>query len=324
MSRPSLARLGATLLAVSALLAGCGLFGQEDPTVATRPGPAATATGATTVMLERGAAPRRPLRLRLRAGETTTVSLTVDLRLTQRLPGNQTEQVVDPPAVTETIRFRVDRVAGRVAHLSFEFTGATVDRTGTRLTDAEFVELTAAVQRIIGIGGHGQVTDRGVLRSFAYDLPAGLDPALAATLRDAEAQLGALVLPLPAEAVGTGARWRSTTRSTLSGLNVRQTTTYEVTSISGDRIGYRTTTTQEASDQAIGGHPATAPGARLVSSDVRGTGSGTTSLSALGVDGRSRLRGSQVVEQPAGSAGGKPPRVSQELTLTVTIGPPTA
>ena len=325
MSCPLLARVGATMLLATSVLTGCALFGQEDPTVTGSPAPAVgRATEPTTVVLDRGAAPRRALRMNLKAGDVTTVALTVDLEIAQRdaddaKAGASGDQKIDPPAIREVVRFRVDRVAGGVADLSFAFTGATVDRTGTNLTDPEFVELTASVQKIIGLGGQGQITDRGVVQNFRYDPPEDIDPNVATALRNAEDQMGALAFPLPVEAVGVGAQWRSTTQSKISGISVRQTTTYDLTAVAGDMLTYKATTRQEAAEQTVE-EPSGATTAKVVSSEVRGSGSGTTNLDSLRAEGKSTLHVSQVIDQ--GATKSLPARrVVQVLELTVTIGP---
>ncbi|MEO6627703.1 MAG: hypothetical protein ABIP03_03965 [Aquihabitans sp.] len=328
MSCPLLARVGATILLATSVLTGCALFGQEDPTVTGSPAPAVgRATEPTTVVLNRGAAPRRALRMNLKAGDVTTVALTIDLEIVQRdadqadqaEAGDSVDQIIDPPAIREVVRFRVDRVAGDVADLSFAFTGATVDRTGTNLTDPEFVELTASVQKIIGLGGQGQITNRGVVQNFRYDPPEDIDPNVATALRNAEDQMGALAFPLPVEAVGVGAQWRSTTQSKVSGISVRQTTTYNLTAVAGDTLTYTATTRQEAAEQPVE-EPSGATTAKVVSSEVRGSGSGTTNLDSLRAEGKSTLQVSQVIDQ--GATKSLPARrVVQELELTVTIGP---
>ena len=320
--------MGATILFTTSVLTGCAVFGQENPTVA---GPAAPAVEQvaepTTVVLNRGSAPRLPLRMRLKAGDVTTLALTIDLKVTQREadPTNEADrgdQVVNPPAITEIVRFHVDRVAGDVADLSFEFTGASVDRTGTDLSDAEFVELTASVQKIIGLGGHGQITDRGVVRSFRYDPPKGLDANVAAALHNVEAQLGSLAFPLPTEAVGVGAQWRSTTQSNISGVSVRQTTTYDLTAVAANQLSYTTTTRQETAEQPVDDPSQGAGAVKLISSEVRGSGAGTTHLDSLQSEGHSELHIAQVIEH--GAMGSRPGRqVAQELELNVTIGPAT-
>jgi hypothetical protein len=270
----------------------------------------------------------------------TELELGIDLHLTQRPDGTVggtapagPAQVVDPPATHHRVRFTVTAADDKGYDVAFEVTDAGVDPDGTILTDTQIVELTAAVQQVVGLSGRMRLDRRGSVTAMAVAPgPAGDDDDEdgrrdAARLRDVERQLTAVVPVLPVEPVGRGARWRSTSRSTLAGVDVRQTTTYEITAIDGDQVLYRATITQDAGEQGV---PAGAPdrsgatdgsaptAARLLATAVTGTTTGRLSLTDLISEHETRLVGAQVLD-----VGGDPTRrVRQELDLVVRAGAP--
>lgn len=314
----------AALVALVLVTGGCGLFDDDETTpaattsIATTPATTTTTTGPEPEVLEAGVAPRERLRLRFTEGASTAVVLTLDLDVTQESAG--TTQTLDSPVVTETVRFTVDRVDGDEADISFAFTEIGLDRAGTDLTDQEHLELTADLQDLVGLGGTGRLTNRGALTAFSYETPADLDPAVAATLDQFEDQFAIIALPLPGEALGVGGRWRSTTTTTLAGVTVDQVTTYEITDLTDTGVAYEATSEQSASSQDLddAGLPSGTT-ARLVSSDVSGTGSGTMDRGSIVAKATSTLSGTQVVDISEG--GGPPVRLIQRLDVVLAVKP---
>ncbi len=312
--------LGACVAVLAATLGGCGLFDDDAGPTTTTPSTSSTTTAPPSAVLDEGQAPRKELRLAFTEGDTTTVTVALDLDVTQDAGG--TTQELDTPVVTETVRFTVDAVDGAAADVSFAFTAVALDASGTDLTAEEQATLTEDLQGLVGLGGSGRVTDRGAFTEFGYDLPADLDPSVSATLEQFEDQLGTLSLPLPAEPLGIGGRWRTTVRSTLAGVTLDQVTTYEITDFTDTGVSYTATSTQSGGAQDL--DPATLPDgttARLVSSDVSGTGSGTLDLSSLVATASSELAGTQVIDLSGadGEADGEPVRLTQRLDLRVAV-----
>ncbi len=313
--------LRALLGAVTVLvLVATGCSGTDDaatPTPTPASGPPPTTELPNPDLLDPGDAPRRPLRLDLEPGTSTALVVTVDLGVVQEVDG--AEQVLDAPPVSQTVVLTVDAVEGEVADVSLLVTDATVDAEATDLSDAEVLTLTAAARQVVGIAGRAQFDTRGGLRSFRYVLPDDLDPALAATLDQLEGQIAGLIVPLPEEAVGVGARWRVRSTTTLGGAAVDQITTYTVTDLDDDRIAYTAAVDQRAANQAL-----TLPGlpdgtsGRLVSSQVTGTSVGTVETSSLASDAASTLTGTQVVDLDDGDG---LLRLTQRLDLAVTVRP---
>lgn len=306
--------------AIALAVTGCGLFGDDEPATSSPTTVAAPTT--TTVpessveVLDAGRPPLAPLRLRFTEGDTTTVALTVDLDVSQTSGGAR--QVLDAPAVREVVTLTVDGVVDGEAMVSLAFTEANVIRTDTDLSDEEAAEIDRDLAALVGVRGSGRITEFGELTAFRYDLPDDLDPGVRTTLERSRSELDAVTLPLPADPVGVGARWRATTTSRIGGFPLRQEITYELTGVEGDAVRYRAEIRQFAENQdvALDDLP---PGttARLVSSRVEGSASGTMDLTSVAATARSELAGTQVIDL---ERSGEPDRrLTQELGISVVV-----
>jgi hypothetical protein len=306
-------RFGA--LVAMAVLGGavtsCSLFGSDDDARPTAPKEAAGVE-----VLSVGRAPRRPVRLALTPGSSTTVRMTVDVDVS-RAEGVDDPLTVAVPPLVEDVRLDVEAVEGRRATIAFEIVDAHLDTSGTELTPPQVVGLTAAAQQVIGVKGRATLRDTGAMSGVSYAAPAGADARVTASLRELPGQLTGLVPPFPNAALGTGARWR-VTRTVRTPLPVTTTSTYTVTALTRTTLTYEVAVRQRSTravplDTLVGGRPA-----RLVASELTGSGTGTVGLAALSFRGRSTLTGHQDLEVGAGD----PPTASrQTVRLAVQVGP---
>ena len=307
---------------VALAMTGCSLFGDDEPATSS---PTTTVVATTTTVpessvevLDTGQAPLAPLRLQFREGDTTTVAVTVDLDVSQSSSG--TRQELDTPAVREVVTLTVDGVVDGEATVSLAFTEAEVIRTDTDLSDDEAAEIDRGLAALVGIRGSGRITEFGELTSFRYALPEDLDPGVRTTLERTRGELAALALPLPADPVGVGARWRATTTSRVGGFPLRQETTYELTGLDDGTVSYTAEVHQFAENQevALDDLP-DGTTARLVSSRVEGSASGTMDLTSVAATARSSLAGTQVIDL---RRSGEPDRrLTQELGITTVVEP---
>jgi len=85
-----------------------------------------------------------------------------------------------------------------------------------------------------------------------------------------------MTLPLPAEAIGPGAKWEVKMPLESQGMKINQAATYELVSIEGERVTIKSTTVQSAASQKIQ-NPAM-PGLKLDLTKMTGQGTGETTL----------------------------------------------
>ena len=315
---------GALVVGAALVLSSCGLFGGSDGSDATRSStvPRSTSTTSTTIaapstdLLSPGTAPRRVLRLELTPG-VTTVAMTTDIDLTQRAAGTTTK--VPSPAVRQVVAFRVGTFTDGVADVSFAIRSSAVVRANTDLTDAEVTSIDEAYATLAGIGGTGRIDTQGHLTGFRYQIPPGASPTVRTYLTTVQDQFQDLSVPLPTEAVGVGARWRSTRTLVSSGVNVTQETTYTLTSLSDTEMGYTSVVTQTAQDQdmTLAGLP-TGTTAHLVSARGTGQAAGSTPFTSMAVTAHASNKVTQVLDLTTGAT---TQRLTQAVGVTLDIAP---
>ena len=312
-------RLTAILIILSALMPACGLFGRANPTM-TNP---VRRPETSTMMIDRGASPRRLLRYRLDVGESTTTEIRLSLHVTQRPDDGPTAQratsvAFSPPLTWYRVRLEVTRASDDGYELGLRFVDAGIDPEGTTLTDRQIVELTANIQALIGVSGTMGIDRRGSVNHLSldrgtsrFDLTGhGIDTG------ELQEQLHSAIPVLPSEPVGRGARWRTTGTTVVAGTRVRQSVTYELASIERDQVLYRAKIAQEAPEQPFGSAAdgGTSTASRLVAAQISGTLTGRFTLTSLAAESETRLSGSQLVDLPTNP----PRRFRQELNLAVS------
>lgn len=300
---------------VLGLVSGCGFFDQTDSSAGTTP---PNTTVPNPEVIDPGQAPRKILRLALEEGTTTTAELTLDLDLVAE-PGPD-QLVVDNPTVIETVTFTVDEVRQNEADLSFGFTDVAIDRTGSDLTDEEYLGLLVGLQELVGLGGSATVDEQGRFLDIRYRTAEDTDPGVASMLDQFEDQISTLVVPLPSQPLGIGGSWRARSQSTVAGIAMDQVATYEIIDIDGGLVSYRVTSSQTGSEQDLdptGLSDGTT--ARLVSANVSGTGTGTLDLSRAVATSETALSGTQELSiTENGSTRTSRQQVDVRLAVTAT------
>lgn len=314
------ARAAAGVLAATALLAGCGLFGSDDST--SPPSPTSTSTSTTTAppvarstppeLLDAGDEPRQPLRIAYQEGDQAEITFTSDLAITQTSDGRT--QRLDSPPIAQTLAYTVGRVSDAGAEVTIRIDAIAARGKGTGLDEDELAAIDDELAPLVGLEATGTVTRLGELEDLAFDLPEDLPEALTEQLDTLEAQLPALGPALPSEPVGVGASWRTTTTTpSAGGAEVETVSTITVTAIGDGAIEYTSTisTSAEPQDIALSGL-AEGTTARLESSDLQGSATGTMGLDRVAMTLRTRLSGSQQILL---TSGGKATDLTQALEI---------
>jgi hypothetical protein len=295
----------ATILAAAGL-AGCSLVGGSDPAPATTSTSSTTSTTEVPVarsqppeLLDPGSEPRQALRVAYTEGDEATITFTSDLEITQETPDRT--QRIDSPPIAQTLAYTVGTVTDRGAELAIRIDAVAAKGKGTGLDDEELAALDAELAPLVGLEATALATPLGELEDLAFDRPEGLPEVLAEQLRALEDQLPALGPALPTEAVGVGASWRTTSTSTTGGAEVATTSTITVTAITEGLLEYRAEIRTSADPQPIDlAGLAEGTTARLESSDLTGSSTGTLGLDRLAVSLRTQVSGTQQLILDAG------------------------
>ena len=102
-----------------------------------------------------------------------------------------------------------------------------------------------------GLTGSGVISSRGLTKSAELKIPPGTEPQVASMMEQMRDTISHLVLPLPEEPVGVGARWELKMPTKSQGMNVTETASIEVVSIEDDKIVTKGQIGQTAANQKI-------------------------------------------------------------------------
>ncbi|WP_418058858.1 hypothetical protein [Pimelobacter simplex] len=310
----ALAAASVAALALSALSA-CDEDGDDggspEPAASGTPTPPGSPTASSPApstspaVLDRGAAPRRLLRIGVEKGhvEHATIALTTTqsstLRGTERFAGEMripmTLQVTSTVTDVSDDELSVETVFGRTA----------VDRTGIARSLAGPIE--QALTFLEGATLTVVVRPDGTTVSRDVDLGDDDGPDLVGPVLDDVLAQGFAIARFPVEEVGLGARWRTTDEVEIGGASVRVGSTYEVVGLSDDgyTLDVRTEQTTAPGGPYAGGTIVEGSSTSRGRIEVRGG-------MFLPVRSSSTIRGTTVVD--VGDA-----RVTTRLTTEVRI-----
>ncbi|MCH8164551.1 MAG: hypothetical protein IH889_02975 [Planctomycetes bacterium] len=225
-------------------------------------------------LLDPGTAPRQALRLTPQIGSEQTMDMTMRMSMTQSI-GDMAMPEMKLPGMRFTMLSKVVQVKEN-GDVQFEFTCTNadiVDEPGVAASMAD--AMRTSLKGAVGLRGTGLMSSRGFTKEADFEMPGGIDPMAVQhleSLKQAVKQLGA---PLPKEPVGVGAEWRVDQTITMNGMMIKQTSTFKLTKIEGDRLQLDVKVKQTADAQTI-----SPPGA------VAGT---TVNLNSLTSEGSGKM-----------------------------------
>jgi hypothetical protein len=269
---------------------------------------------AEVALVDPGAAPRRTLRYAPREGETqpVTVELTNGLLLA-------VGEMAPPEVRTPAVRLSIDLVPREVdphGRMTLQGTISAVEvRPGTAAPSV-IKAVSADLERLRGATFSARVSGRGLLEALTFPATAGPDPQLVTMAGWVREALRLLLPPLPASAVGQGARWQARQRAQLGTAAADQTAYYSLTNLGEGwiRLAVRLALTGGEQSPPVPGLP---PGATVKLTSLSGEGGGTIELDLRHLQPRTDLRWSGTAvgsTEPAGE-----PAAPLRLTSTVTL-----
>ena len=201
-------------------------------------------SGSNLELLELGTAPRSKLRYTFKRGQSDELELTQKMTLSMRL-GNEVMPETPAPETTLVIKLDITDLVDDVATARFSITDATMS-WGPRASLGAGAGVERLVDDLKSYSGTQRVDRRGVLRSFAQDTSGITNPQISQMMNSMEQSMTQMMAPLPEEAVGQGAKWRTVTRADQFGLKLNQTALFEVQSIDDEGVDLKVVLSQSA------------------------------------------------------------------------------
>lgn len=232
----------------------------------------------TLKLLDAGAKPRSKIRFTPKKGLKQTSIMTMDMQVVVSMAGQQPPQQ-KMPGQRMTIEIIVDDVMpnGDFAY-RFEYTKMeVVDDPNNPSPAAQIIR--DSIKPMIGMTGEGITSNRGFTRSAQINVPDNAPAMIKNLLGGMKDALQRMSAPLPEEAVGVGAKWEVIQNVTANGMELTQTTVYELVAFVEEGFTLSSQTTQTADPQQIK-NPALPPSMTMMLDSLDTTGGGTSTLHA--------------------------------------------
>ena len=202
-------------------------------------------------LLNPGAEPRQPLRLKpkLDVKKTTTMAVKMEMGVST---ADRTMNVNKVPTMVLTIDTKATKIdANGDIHYDFSYANADIAGDDPNLPTTALDAMRSAIKKMVGLKGSFIMDSRGANKGGDFILPEGADNNLKQMVQNMSKSLQQLASPLPAEAVGKGAKWRISFPSNVSGMNLNQTATYELMDLQDGVATLKTTVEQQANPQNL-------------------------------------------------------------------------
>jgi len=181
-------------------------------------------------LLEAGDEPRQELRFRPQVNAKQKATMTLQMDTDVSMAG-QTMPKVDLPAITVALDTVVTKVEPN-GNIHFKWSYSNVDvMHSTSLPPQVLETMRSQMKKMIGTSGSFIINDRGQIQTAKFTSPQKSDPKFKQFSEQISNSADQMSSPLPQEAIGIGAKWRVTTTPSLSGMNVKQTITYELVNL---------------------------------------------------------------------------------------------
>ena len=227
----------------------------RDPMAGTDPAPIAPDP---VTLLEAGRPPLRLLRKRISPG--TRQSLQVAARTSPIRSGPEGNVREPAPVLRVKVAVAVED-ASPGSDIRYRWTLERVEVADTEGMAPPAVDaMRRGVDRLPGSAGTGSLDGRSLGPPSEFQRAAGAGTSAGQAAQRFSAMLDQLLVPLPAEAVGVGARWQARRRVDEDGFQVDVLSTYELRDVSDDEVTLHAVVRREALRQVVkepGGLPDT-------------------------------------------------------------------
>lgn len=275
-------------LFVSLLVLLAAGFGSAPPSLPVRAEPSSAiaqnelAAEPQLELLDEGIAPKKRLRFAPALNRRTEIfTMTMDMDMAMSIEG-EGKRAIDMPPIEIAFEVEVEKVDSN-GDIHANFSCSRADVVAQPDTPPRLVRvLQREMQKMVGFSSSFIMDSQGRAKAIDFIIPDGIEPNLRQMFEQTMSSLSDISAPMPAQAVGVGAKWRVSMSPTLNGISMNQTATYEVANIQGNLITLNTSVEQEADAQSmtLPGLPANAT-ANLKSLDGSGRGEVTMDLTKI-------------------------------------------
>lgn len=220
-----------------------------------------------------GAEPRQELRFKPAVNAKQTMTITTNMDVKSSISGKSMPTSKIPPTVmkVESVVTQVD-LNGDI-HSKFSYTEADVVSDPT-VEPELFKLMQSSVKQMVGMNGSFISDNRGQVKSGKFNLPEkNTNPITKQLLDQVSNSLDQFSSPVPQEAVGKGAKWRTSSKINLSGISLTQNVIYELVDFKDNVATLNVSLEQQANSQQLN-LPGMPSGANLALKSLSSKGQG--------------------------------------------------
>jgi len=234
----------------------------------------------TVELLDAGKAPHKALRTTFEVGAKQSLRVESDWTVSTIYGPMIAMEAVMPSLVYE-LDTEVQETSAERTRFALRVKKVSVE-AGEKAKPAQVKAVKKSVGALEGAKGSFSVNARGLVETFALDAPAADSLIVHDMVDQIELAVRASSLPLPEEPVGKGATWTASQVIDQRTAQIRQTTTFELVSMKGERLEATRKHEAAAPEQNIK-MPGSRSGAsfQLNKFELSGEGKGTWRLDRL-------------------------------------------
>lgn len=281
------------------------------------PPPAVDLPGPEIKVLDAGAEPREPLRLKLAPGQTQAMVMTMKMAMGMSI-GTQKAPSTTIPPMQMTMNLNVKEITPE-GDIRTDFVLESIEV----LPDpAAMPAVVDAMKTMLGsmskISGSQVITTRGIGKSATFNMPPDINPQIQQTIDGMQRQINQLAVPFPEEPVGVGARWTVTQHLEQQGMKLDQVATWELVKREGTTITLANSLIQTAEPQPMAA-PGLPPGTSIMLEALESKGKGEVQADLTQLSPLKSQVGLEMHMRMLTSAAGINTPTKMDLNLDVSI-----
>lgn len=223
-------------------------------------------------LVNAGDGEKKELRLNAESGHTESNRMSMDISMSMGM-GPMGQMDMDLPTMMIDMTTEVVETLPN-GNIKSNITLSGIDvGVATGMMAGMEGELRATLQELVGLRGEMVMSATGFVLEGGFEAPANASKEIVDQLQSMNDSLGNSSVPVPSEAIGTGAVWETLMRDNSNGMDLVQHTRAELVEWDGEDAVIKSTLTQVLADMSPE-MPDMPPGAEvsISSFDSKGTG----------------------------------------------------
>jgi hypothetical protein len=230
-----------------------------------------TANRPTIQLLDAGKGPKQQLRYTATKGLKRTVTLTMEMAMRMNMGRSPTTQKL--PVMKLPVELVVTDVATN-GDIRYDFKALDFQVVADGSVSQAVVDAAkSALEGMAGMTGTALVTSRGFTKEVDINVPPSASPQIKQLMAQFKQSISQFAAPLPTEAVGTGAKWKTTSKLKQNDVEVAAVATTELVALEGNVATLQLSMALAAPAQKI-----KANGVEVELKSMKGSGGGDSTL----------------------------------------------